>query len=72
MKKSVILFWLLNDYSRYMDSSCEELDRDFCAGEIISAINTLKTYYILQTGYITETWLVGRIMANGQVKIFLI
>ena len=27
-----------------MDISCEELDRDFCADEIISVINTLKTY----------------------------
>ena len=26
-----------------MDISCEELDRDFCADEIISAINMLKT-----------------------------
>ena len=74
-----------------MDISCEELDRDFCADEIISAINTLKTNkaqrsdnvlneyikstkdvflpiyiklfdYILQTGSIPETWLVGRIL----------
>ena len=71
-----------------MDISCEELD--FCADEIISAINILKTNkahgsdnvlneyikstkdvflpiyiklfnYILQTGSILETWLVGRI-----------
>ena len=27
-----------------MNISCEELDRDFCADEIISDINTLKTY----------------------------
>ena len=26
-----------------MDIYCEELDRDFCADEIISAINKLKT-----------------------------
>ena len=74
-----------------MDISWEELDRDFCADEIIGAINTLKTNkahgsdnvlneyikstkdvflpiynklfnYILQTGSIPETWLVGRIL----------
>ena len=80
-----------HDYSQYMDISCEELDGDCCADEIISAINMLKTNkthgsdnvlneyikstkdvflpiyirlfnYILQTGSIPETWLVGRIL----------
>ena len=31
------------DYSQYMDISCEGLDRDFCADDIISVINTLNS-----------------------------